>query len=35
MVIILEVVSVILAWAFTIAVLTLIFDGKDGFKFRK
>ena len=35
MIIILEVVSVVLAWAFTIAVLTLIFDGTDGFKRNK
>jgi hypothetical protein len=33
--IILEAASVLIAWILTIAILTLIFDGKDAFKRRR
>ena len=35
MVFLLDVICLVVAWFITIAIFTLIFDGKDGFKFRK
>jgi hypothetical protein len=32
MIFILETISILIAWFFTIALFTLIFDGKDAFK---
>ena len=35
MIIILEIISIVIAWLITIGILTLIFDGTDGFKRNK